>query len=390
MNKTSIGYIFAEDDRAPFVIPFREGSDFVSSDVNSSSHIVRLKQNLWEDSFIGFLGTSRDVDSGYNRIAGIDASLRFLSDYRLTVQALQSWTEEPNDSTIYEGEEELTFDAEQYTSRFDGESFQGLGISTTLSRTARHLNFRLFYQVAAPTFRADNGFVERNDFRTVGAWTGLLFQPDSRIFDYIYPHVMLDWRYDHSGTFKERWIGPEFEVLLKTQTEVKIGALVVNDEHFQGVWHKGVHRGWVRTNTDFSEFLSGGVDIVCGKFIYRGDSTDVGSGHEFDVNATLKFSSRFALETAYEWDRLSGFFDGYILRNRATYQFTPRLFLRLITQYNSFDDTFEIDPLISYKINPFSVFYAGSTYDLVDFDESRGWTKSARQFFVKFQYFWRL
>lgn len=390
LNKTSIGYIFAKDDNTPFIVPSQEGSDPVSSNVNSVSHIVRLKHNLWEDSFIGILGTSRDVDSGYNRIGGIDASLRFLSEYRLTVQALHSWTQEPDDSTIYEEEEELTFDEGTYTSAFDGESFQGLGLSAELSRAARHWNFRLFYNDLAPTFRADNGFVDRNDFQNVGAWTGLLFQPDNRLFDYIYPHVIMSWRYDHSGRFKERWVGPEFEVLLKTQTEVKIGMLVINDEHFQGTWHKGVHRGWVRTETNFSEFISGGVDFVVGEFIYRGDSTDVGSGHEFDVNATLKFSNRFAIETTYEWDRLSDFFDGYILRNRAMYQFTPRLFLRLVTQYDSFDDTFEIDPLISYKINPFTVFYAGSTYNLFDFDKPHGWRKTDRQFFVKFQYFWRL
>jgi hypothetical protein len=206
----------------------------------------------------------------------------------------------------------------------------------------------------------------------------------------------LDWRYAHDGTFKERWIGPELEMLFKTQTRVNVGGLVVNDEHFQGVWHKGVHRGWLRTNTDFSEFISGGVDVMLGNFIYRGDSTFVGYGHEFDLNVTVKFNSQFVVETTYEWDRLSKHrggpekFDGYILRNKANYQFTRRLFLRLVAQYNSFDKSLEIDPLLSYRINPFTAFYAGSTYDIIDFEEPHGWTKSARQYFVKFQYFVRL
>jgi hypothetical protein len=390
LNNTSIGYIFAKDDNTPFIIPFQEQSVFLSSRVKSVASIFRLKHNLWEDSFIGILGTSRDVGSGYNRLAGMDASLRFLSDYRFSVQALQSWTEEPNDTTIYEGENGLTFDGDRFTSAFDGDRFHGLGLYATMSRAARHWNFRLFYRDLSPAFRADNGFVDRNDFRTLGAWTGLLFRPDNRWFDQIYPQIIMNWRYDHGGIFRERWIGPECEFLLKTQTNISIGALVVNDEHFQGEWHKGVHRGWIRTNTNFSEFLSGGVSLMRGEFIYRGDSTDVGSGHEFDVNATAKFSSRFALETTYEWDRLSDFFDGYILRAKAVYQFTPGLFLRLVAQFNSFDDTFEIDPLISYKINPFTVFYAGSTYDLVDFDRPTGWRTTGRQFFMKFQYFWRL
>ena len=396
MNRTSIGYILAKDERTPFIVPFQERSDFASSGVNSISHIVRLKHDVWEDSFVGLMATSRDAASGYNRLAGFDASIRFLSDYRLSLQALQSWTEEPDDTSVYAGEKGLIFDEDRYTGTFDGERFHGLGVSAALSRSARHFNFQLSYSELPPTFRADNGFVDRNDFRTLFAWTGLLFRPDSRLFDQMYPRVVFDWRYDHSGTFRERWVAPEIEMLFKTQTSVQIGGLLVNDEHFQGRWHKGVHRGWIRTNTNFSEIISGGVDIMLGDFIYRGDSSFVGYGHEFDVNATVKFNSQFVVETTYEWDRLaerrggSERFDGYIFRSKAIYQFTPRLFLRLITQYNSFDQEFEIDPLLSYKINPFTVFYVGSTVDIIDFKEPYGWTKTDRQFFIKFRYLWRL
>ena len=410
VNRTSLGFILAKDDKTPFIVPLQEQSIFVKSDMKSVSNILRLKQDVWEDSFVGLMATNREGTSGYNRLAGIDASLRFLSDYRLTVQALQSWTKEPSDTSLIEDGQTLTFGEDQYTAGFDGECFDGLGLSVALSRSARHWNFRLSYEDLPPTFRADNGFVDRNDFRTFFAWTGLLFRPDTRIFDQIFPRIVSSWRYDHRGSleesFKERWVGPEVELLFKTQTRVQMGGLVVNDEHFRGMWHKGVHRGWLRANTYFSEFISGGIDVTLGDFIYRGDSTFVGYGHELSLNASVKFSSQFVLETTYEWDRLAEYrggpekFDGYILRNKATYQFTRRLFLRLLTQYNSFDDRMEIDPLISYKINPFTVFYAGSTIDFMPCSNScamnfemfrlRGWTKTDRQFFVKFQYFIRL
>ena len=396
VNRTSIGYILAEDERTPFIVPFREQSEFVSSDEKSVSNILRVKHDLKEDSFVGLLATNREVAGGYNRLAGVDASIRFLSDYRLSVQALESWTEEPSDTRLYAGEDTLTFDDGQYTAAFDGEHFEGFGLFAGLQRSARHWNFNIFYQDLAPTFRSDNGFVDRNDFRSFFAWSGLLFRPDSRLFDQIYPRVVLNWRYDHGGSFQERWIGPEVEFLFKTQTSVQLGGLVVNDEHFRGVWHKGVHRGWLRASTNFSEFIFGGIDVMVGDFIYRGDSTFVGFGHQFGLSSTVKFSSQFVVETTYEWDRLAEhnggleIFDGYILRNRAVYQFTSRLFLRLITQYNSFNNTLEVDPLISYKINPFTVFYVGSAHDITDFDEPHGWAKTDRQFFVKFQYFVRL
>ena len=401
VNKTSIGYILAKDDKTPIIVPLQEQSAFESSNVNSVSNIFRLKHDLWEDSFIGLMATNREMAGGYNRVAGIDASVRFLSDYRLSFQTLQSWTEEPSDTILFNGKDPrnttvtLTFDEDQYTAAFDGERFKGLGLSADLSRSARHWNFQLSYNDLPPTFRAENGFVDRNDFRSIFVWTGLLFRPDTKLFDELYPRIVFDWRYDHNGTFKERWVAPEFEALFKTQTRVNIGGLVVNDEYFRGKWHEGVQRGWIRTNTNFSEYISGGIDFTLGKFIHR-DSILVGYGHEFGVSTTLKFSSQLVVETVYEWNRLAKhrggpqLFDDYILRNKVMYQFTRRLFLRLISQYNSIEDKLEVDPLISYKINPFTVFYAGSTYDIIHFNEPYGWTNADRQFFVKFQYFFRL
>jgi len=209
------------------------------------------------------------------------------------------------------------------------------------------------------------------------------------------PRVVGVWRYSHGGTFRERWVAPEFEVFLKTQTRVNVGGLVVNDEQFRGKWLEGVHRGWVRVNTNFSEVVAGGIDFMFGEFIRRTDDPFVGYGHELKLNSTVKIGSQLVLETDFDRRQLSEgrggpeVFDTYVLRNEAAYQFTRRLFLRLVSQYNSDEDRLEIDPLVSYKINPFTVFYAGSTHDVVDFDGPHGWTQTDRQFFVKFQYLWR-
>jgi len=85
-------------------------------------------------------------------------------------------------------------------------------------------------------------------------------------------------------------------------------------------------------------------------------------------------------------------FSGYILRNKNIYQFNRNLFFRLIAQYNSFAKRFDLDPLLSYKINPFTIFYVGSTHDIRDFGSSPNYDRfveTNRQIFVKFQYLWR-
>ena len=93
----------------------------------------------------------------------------------------------------------------------------------------------------------------------------------------------------------------------------------------------------------------------------------------------------------------STFYEGHIWRTRFDYQFTRRLFARLILEYDNFDDCLAVEPLLTYRINPFTVFYLGSTagYEYYDRNDYAGlndsqWKLSERQFFAKFQYLFRI
>ena len=60
----------------------------------------------------------------------------------------------------------------------------------------------------------------------------------------------------------------------------------------------------------------------------------------------------------------------------------------------------QVDPLLSYKINPFTVFFVGSSHSFNDFKddpntpareiENEGYRQTERLFFVKFQYLFRV
>jgi hypothetical protein len=73
-------------------------------------------------------------------------------------------------------------------------------------------------------------------------------------------------------------------------------------------------------------------------------------------------------------------------RTVGVYQFTTELFLRIIGQYDQFNKVIDIYPLFSYKLNPFRIFYAGSTYSGSDFGDPFGVNETVRQYFVKLQY----
>ena len=78
-----------------------------------------------------------------------------------------------------------------------------------------------------------------------------------------------------------------------------------------------------------------------------------------------------------------------ITRTRMDLQFTRQFFLRLIFQYNDFSKGYDLEPLLTYRINPFTVFYVGSTQSWTDFGDDFaefGIEETERQYFAKFQY----
>ena len=94
-------------------------------------------------------------------------------------------------------------------------------------------------------------------------------------------------------------------------------------------------------------------------------------------------------------------YEGYIIRTRLNYQFSREWFLRLIVQYNDFaDGTLNIEPMLTYQINPFTVFYVGmnQSHGPWDYETSPGsgirtdksTELSSQQFFAKFQYLFRM
>jgi hypothetical protein len=141
--------------------------------------------------------------------------------------------------------------------------------------------------------------------------------------------------------------------------------------------------------------------LGAGKYIVRfEDPSFVGYGFDFELWSTFKPIDRLVMENNYIYSQLAKstyggemLYAGYLLRNKTTYQFSKNFFARLILEYNSFSNQFNIDPLLSYKLNPFTIFYMGSTHQVSELEDGPGRNRlveSQRQIFLKFQYLWRM
>ena len=131
-----------------------------------------------------------------------------------------------------------------------------------------------------------------------------------------------------------------------------------------------------------------------------GDEFTWGTYVQLRPTSQLRFDGNFDKFTLHELGGGPEIFNTYVARGRLSFQFTKSLFLRVIGQYVDDARALDVDPLLSYKINPFTVFFVGSSHSFSDhvYDSDSdsnlpfadGYRQTQRLFFVKFQYLFRV
>jgi hypothetical protein len=394
-NRMAIGYIGARDRKTPQVLPFEESSEQLEVG-KSYSNVLRVKQTFMEDSYFGALMTDRRFDNGgAGTVIGGDGSARFLKNYRLNIGVFASRTMEPTDTALSQGVYPTTFERGRHTSAFDGESYWGHALFVAVLRDARVWNSNLNYCGLSPTFRVDNGYLDRNDRRTLEFWNGLSFRPNTRLIDEITPSLDIARVWNSSGRRKDEWIVPELSVLFKRQTQVEV-SYVLSRETYRSVYFPGIRRFGIGVESNFSKPVSLNFNLTQGRFVARlVDPPVLGRGTNYTVSATLRLWQRLIIVPQLDYSKLaypdgSKIYSGFVSRTRINYQFNREWFLRLVVQYDDFDRSLSIEPLLSYKLNPFTIFYFGSSHGLQEPGGDGDWTNTGHQYFLKLQYLLRV
>jgi hypothetical protein len=391
MSRTNFAIMGARDEVSPIVIPLEE-QGYVLSAGKSTSTIARIRQSYHEDSFTGAILTNRTFDEGGSgALVGIDGRHRIFKKYAIWYQGLITRTEEPDDTAMTSDLEQLTFDGGKRTVAFDNESYWGHGGYLGLSRDAKLWNFSIDYLDKNPTFRTSNGFETQNDRREISTWQGLNFYPNTKWVTRITPNLVIGRVWNYDGKRKDEWLEPEISGVFAGQSEVSL-AYLWSREKFHGYYFPGIRRVELEISSQFSKPLTLGLSLNAGRTIARNlDIPVLGRSIDLSLWGTIKPLARFVISPEYSYSRMrypdgAEIYEGYIFRAKFNYQFSRELMARLVTQYDDFDDNFDIEPLISYKLNPFTIFYIGSTHAYEKFDGENGMTQTEQQFFLKFQY----
>ncbi|MEX2473139.1 MAG: sugar-binding protein [Gemmatimonadota bacterium] len=388
-----VGYMGAHDETSPLFVPLNERT-LVARAGGSTSHLLRTRRSLGGGSFTGAVVTDRSYENGArNTVFGIDGIQRLGETYTLAYQVLGSRASEAEEGAFDSSDERFSFRDRAHTARHDGEEFAGYGVHLALSRRARNSTLRASYEVATPTLRAANGFLRKNDYHDLEVSGGLSFQPEHGIIDDISPRLEVGGEWTFDGRMQKTYVEPMYQMMMTGQTAIVLGHYHAN-ESFAGQRFDGLDKTTFMIRSQPTQAFGVLGQVKYGDEIARMlASPEVGRELTVLTRLMLRPSAKLSIEPQHVFSRLTRrgtrdkVFSGWISRIQASYQLNREISVRLTGQYNSFRGLIEIDPLVTYQISPYTMFYVGATHDIDDIHgASKPWALSERQIFMKFQY----
>lgn len=423
IGRTSLAYLSAYDEHSPLLIPLEEFGTGADDIGRSLSNIVRARQSFGENSRIGLLATDRRYNGGGSGSAfSLDGYFRLNQQFSLNWQAIASHVSERNDPgftdtlAVYDfthdtiiGWNDFVFDTDK-TIGWDGESYWGHGYIGLLDYETGNAYISGRYSETSPTLRFDDGFLVRNNRRQASIIASYTFRFDEGLIESINPDIFPARIWNTDGVLKDEYVYLNLSTRLrKAQADLHTQYLASN-ELYGGTQYRGIWNFHQCAHFTVSQVLSFGGNIGYGDqlaYRYRTIGRNTRVGFWLDINPSDRVFVENRINYVQSRDQESDvlLYKGFTARSRLGVQFSKELSLRFVAQYNDFSETWDFDPLLTYRINPFTMFYIGTTYDYCQmyglnkpgtawaadgdptYDHNR---LTSRQFFMKLQYLFQI
>jgi hypothetical protein len=408
VGHTSVGVLTAADRSAGNGVETLPNSFNPYLDKDAQFTIVRLKQDLLKNSYVGLLGGQRVLDDQYNRGLGLDGRLKWMDKYSFEWQGVQSWNRTQNfDGAVAKLDPTQLAGLDPGVAALHGQYQAGNAWYARIQRNTKHLDLRLRGLGISPDFGADMGFIDRTDQTDyaldivphVTGRSGGWFNEIRPMFFYDRIYNYSESRYtDETESFilegdfpHASWAGTE-----NNRRLIRLGTAVFNDIIRHAVYVGS--NGW-RGVRPWATYVWG--DQVVFAEAVRGRDW------RWDTGADLRFSSQFdgtvslLASTVYRDQNDSRYAAQVIPRVRLSYQFNKELAVRLITELRSrnlYDvndvlveksQTLTPDLLLSYYLRPGTVVYAGYG-SMLQGPDTEALQPARSSVFTKISYLWEL
>ena len=373
-NRTSIGLFLADDEAPGKVDPGDPAYQKRAQNV-----LGRVKYDLYRNSHIGMIFTDREFMNDHSRLFGTDLAMRVGETGNVGYRFYHSDRDE------------------------SGVHKTGWATEMSIRQNTRHFDWASIQNALSPDFGNQLSFIERVD---AIAWM---------------PQIGYQW-------FPEKWIR-NWSIRMSPQKLWDFDGILQNDTR----WNPGVNFTFarnIRFNTSISRLMERyrGIEFEKTRWSMSGSvntsrkvllSADISNGDQirfisnpflgrlldYSVTATFRPYSRLQSVLKLDGNKFTDpvnhaqEFNVTIMRSTTTYQFTPRLLVRNITEMNAgrgSNHTLFENILVTYRVNSGTVFYVGyddrykegtAVNSNLFFDPT--YQRTNRAIFTKIQYLFR-
>ena len=327
-----------------------QADDEVSSGAEMTNFtVVRLKRDILRRSSIGALFTNRSVSlagDGSNQATGVDATFSFYEN--VTLLAYMAKTQTPGlngEDTSYQGR--FNYGGDQY-------------------------GFEVEHLLVEDNFTPEVGFVRRDNFRR--SYASGRFSPRPGSLDTI-RQFSLEGSLDYivaadTGQIETRQTQLGFSTEFNNSDRIGV-SVAENYELLLSEFAPGAAVTFPVAGYGFRDVeatyslgaqhrFSGTVTVRAGGY-FNGDIRSVGFS-----SGRMELTERFSFEptASFNWiDSPQGSFRTDLVVSRASYSFTPRMFLSGLVQYNSPADSLSSNLRLRWEYSPGSELFVVYTED---------------------------
>ena len=352
VGNTTMGVLVANDEA-----PGNLGDAYRASDFRygKTADVVigRVRYDLYAESHIGAIVTDREFLGGYSRLGGLDGNFRLSDATSIGFRAITSQNRDCGE-----------WGAQGCLGAFDDSA--GNMFDVGLRSNGRNLTYFVAGYTIDPQFDTAVGFVRRRDIKAGTGNVGYRWWPES-------------WLINWGPTFNytRNW---NFENVLEDEmANAGVNFSFAKNIRVNAGYSRDMERfGGINFNKEYYS-LGGNVSTIrelsIGGFFSYGDqvrydlanpaNSFLGTGGRGGVFMSLRPFSRLQSQINVSTSNLidpfsdTEIFDVKIYRALTTFQFTDRLLLRNILEYNTFQRTMGANVLFTYRINSGTVFFIG-------------------------------
>ena len=336
-------------------------------------------------SFVGAIVSTTAHGPASNVVTGADVSLRKRgSSLQMTGMALYS-----------------------STTAADGGHTEGLATLWTGGMSSRRYDVFGQMEHYDRDFQMDSAFYNRTGFTSGWGFGALSFYPPAKsrlaFVKRVVPFLFVQGGQDRVQNGSDLLFVPGVRLHMARQGFFRADYLGGHEPWVGQRFQRGRWRAF--GNAQVFKWLRGGANYNGGYATYY-DEADPFQGRSNSLSAFATVQPNARLSQSIEWQRIdfnrddtgADVYDLVIVNSRTTYQFSRRLYARLIAQYDTSSHRLLLDTLASYELRPGTVFFAGygalrerRTFNDGEWqtDEHSPLRESRRGLFLKASYLYR-